>query len=55
MFKAKAAFSGFSVKDLAEAREFYSGVLGLTVDEEEGRGVRLHLPGGGDGVRLSQA
>jgi catechol 2,3-dioxygenase-like lactoylglutathione lyase family enzyme len=47
MFKAKAAFSGFSVGDLVKAREFYSGVLGLQVDEEEGRGVRLHLPGGG--------
>jgi catechol 2,3-dioxygenase-like lactoylglutathione lyase family enzyme len=47
MFEAKAAFSGFSVDDLAKAREFYSGVLGLSVDEEEGQGVRLHLPGGG--------
>jgi catechol 2,3-dioxygenase-like lactoylglutathione lyase family enzyme len=47
MFKAKAAFSGFSVDDLAKAREFYSGVLGLSVEEEEGQGVRLHLPGGG--------
>ena len=47
MFKAKAAFSGFSVDDLSKARKFYSGVLGLSVDDEEGRGVRLHLPGGG--------
>jgi catechol 2,3-dioxygenase-like lactoylglutathione lyase family enzyme len=47
MFEAVAAFSGFSVDDLAKAREFYSGVLGLSVDDEEGRGVRLHLPGGG--------
>jgi catechol 2,3-dioxygenase-like lactoylglutathione lyase family enzyme len=47
MFKAKGAFSGFSVDDLAKAKEFYSGVLGLKVEEEDGRGVRLHLPGGG--------
>jgi catechol 2,3-dioxygenase-like lactoylglutathione lyase family enzyme len=46
MFTAKAAFSGFSVDDLAEAREFYSATLGLHVDEE-GVGLRLHLPGGG--------
>jgi len=29
MFKAKVAFSGFSVDDLAKAREFYTGVLGF--------------------------
>jgi catechol 2,3-dioxygenase-like lactoylglutathione lyase family enzyme len=45
MFKAKAAFSGFSVHDLAKTREFYSEILGLRV-EDEGVGVRLHLPGG---------
>lgn len=44
MFKAKAAFSGFSVDDLAKAKEFYSGILGLKVDDE-GVGIRLHLPG----------
>jgi catechol 2,3-dioxygenase-like lactoylglutathione lyase family enzyme len=46
MFKAKAAFSGFSVDDLAKARGFYAETLGLNVDDE-GVGVRLHLPGGG--------
>jgi catechol 2,3-dioxygenase-like lactoylglutathione lyase family enzyme len=45
MFKAKAAFSGFSVDDLAKAKEFYTETLGLKVDDE-GVGVRLHLPGG---------
>ncbi len=45
MFAPKAAFSGFSVDDLAKAREFYSGVLGLTVDDQ-GMGLNLHLPGG---------
>jgi catechol 2,3-dioxygenase-like lactoylglutathione lyase family enzyme len=47
MIKAKAAFSGFSVDDLAKAKEFYSGTLGLRAEEEAGMGMRLHLPGGG--------
>jgi len=46
MFKAKAAFNGFSVDDLAKARAFYGETLGLQVDNE-GVGLRLHLPGGG--------
>lgn len=46
MFRAKAAFSGFSVNDLARAKEFYAETLGLNVDDE-GVGVSLHLPGGG--------
>jgi catechol 2,3-dioxygenase-like lactoylglutathione lyase family enzyme len=46
MFKARAVFSGFSVDDLAKAKGFYTDTLGLTVDDE-GVGVRLHLPGGG--------
>jgi catechol 2,3-dioxygenase-like lactoylglutathione lyase family enzyme len=46
MFSPKQAFSGFSVDDLAKAKEFYSVTLGLTV-EPDGVGARLHLPGGG--------
>ena len=46
MFKAKAAFSGFSVDDLAKAKKFYTETLRLKVDDEC-VGVRLHLPGGG--------
>jgi catechol 2,3-dioxygenase-like lactoylglutathione lyase family enzyme len=46
MFKAKAAFSGFSVSDLAKAKAFYSDTLGLQV-EPDGVGVRLKLPSGG--------
>ena len=46
MFKPKTAFSGFSVNDLAKAKEFYTQTLGLQV-VEEGVGLRLHLPGGG--------
>lgn len=46
MFKAKKAFSGFSVDNLANAKAFYAETLGLKVDHE-GVGLRLHLPGGG--------
>jgi catechol 2,3-dioxygenase-like lactoylglutathione lyase family enzyme len=46
MFKAKSVFSGFSVNDLAKAKDFYTQTLGLEV-ENDGVGVRLHLPGGG--------
>ena len=46
MFQPKSAFSGFSVNDLAKAKAFYAGTLGLKVDDE-GVGMRLHLPGGG--------
>lgn len=46
MFNPATAFSGFSVNDLAAAKEFYASKLGLTV-ENDGVGARLHLPGGG--------
>ena len=46
MFKAKAAFSGFSVDDLPKAKEFYTKTVGLQVDDE-GVGLRLRLPEGG--------
>jgi catechol 2,3-dioxygenase-like lactoylglutathione lyase family enzyme len=46
MFQPTTAFSGFSVNDLAEAKAFYTQTLGLHVNEEGG-GLRLHLPGGG--------
>jgi len=46
MFKPRAAFSGFSVDDLAIAKAFYSQTLGLDV-KEEGPGLSLQLPGGG--------
>src|SRR5262245_49419026 len=44
---AAPAFGGFAVDDLAAAREFYAGVLGLDVSETNGQ-LRLHLPGGRD-------
>jgi len=46
MFQVKEAFSGFSVNDLVKAKAFYAETLGLKVDDE-GVGMRLHLPGGG--------
>lgn len=45
MFQPKTAFSGFSVNDLAKAKEFYTQTLSLKV-VEEGPGLSLHLPGG---------
>ena len=48
MFQPKASFSGFSVDDLAKAKEFYTETLGLKLDKE-GFGFSLHLPGGGRG------
>lgn len=47
MFTPLAAFSGFSVKDLGEAKKFYSDVLGLKVTEEKNMGLQLQLPQGG--------
>jgi len=46
MLKVKAAFSGFSVDDLAKSTQFYTKTLGLKVDDEA-MGLRLHLPDGG--------
>jgi catechol 2,3-dioxygenase-like lactoylglutathione lyase family enzyme len=46
MFTPTTAFSGFSVDNLAAAKEFYGTTLGLTVDPD-GVGARLHLPDGG--------
>lgn len=46
MFKAKAAFSGFSVNDLDRAKTFYTKTLGLEVKSEE-MGLQLQLPNDG--------
>jgi catechol 2,3-dioxygenase-like lactoylglutathione lyase family enzyme len=40
------AFSGFSSNDIAAAKAFYAGALGLEVEEANGM-LRLHLAGGG--------
>ena len=46
MLKAQAAFSGFSVDDLAKAKEFYTQTLGLKLMDDK-MGLQLSLPGGG--------
>ncbi|MEL7835138.1 VOC family protein [Fodinibius sp. Rm-B-1B1-1] len=46
MFKNNAAFSSFSVDDLAKANKFYSQTLGLKVTKEEMGHLVLHLDGG---------
>jgi catechol 2,3-dioxygenase-like lactoylglutathione lyase family enzyme len=44
MFKDTKAYSGFSVDDIAEARQFYGDTLGLEVSEDHGM-LTLHLAG----------
>lgn len=46
MFKAQAAFSGFSVNDIEKAKQFYTQVLGLELDDDK-MGLQLVLPSGG--------
>ncbi len=40
------AFSGFAVDDLAKAKAFYAGTLGLAIDDKPGMGMNITLPGG---------
>jgi len=46
MLTIRDAFSGFSVDDIAAAREFYGSKLGLQVDDDGGGGLRIALPSG---------
>ncbi len=46
MFQDSKAFSSFSATDLAAARDFYTKVLGLQADEQNGM-LTLQLDGGG--------
>lgn len=46
MFKDVDAFSGFSVNDIPQAKEFYGGTLDLDVAEANGQ-LQLKLGGGG--------
>jgi len=51
MFKDAPAFSGFSVDDIAKAKEFYGQTLGLDVTENTEMGMPLlniHLATGGE-------
>lgn len=45
MFKEAAAFSGFSVDDLEEAKTFYGEILGLEL-VDNGMGLGLNFPNG---------
>jgi catechol 2,3-dioxygenase-like lactoylglutathione lyase family enzyme len=45
MLADSKAFSGFAVDDLAQARDFYEGTLGVRVSEENGL-LTLELAGG---------
>lgn len=57
MFRDTKAFSSFSVDDLARAKEFYAGTLGLRVSDVEGMGglLRLHLADDRDVVVYEKA
>ncbi len=46
MFSTTKAFSGFSVNDLQQAKEFYHGKLGMEVSENDMGILTLHLGGG---------
>ena len=47
MFASTKAFSGFAVKDIAEARTFYGEALGVRTSESDGL-LTLHLAGDRD-------
>jgi predicted enzyme related to lactoylglutathione lyase len=47
MFRDSHAFSGFSTNDLAKAKVFYGGTLGLDTGESEMGTLELRLTGGG--------
>lgn len=44
MLTMNGAFSGFSIDDLAAAKEFYGAKLGLTVTENAMGFLEIHLP-----------
>lgn len=46
MFKNSKAFSGFSVNDLAKAKQFYSETLGLEVKDNPMGLIELHINSG---------
>jgi catechol 2,3-dioxygenase-like lactoylglutathione lyase family enzyme len=46
MVNILSSFSGISVNDLANAKEFYTNTLGLKL-EDDAMGLHIQLPGGG--------
>ncbi|MDT4977430.1 MAG: hypothetical protein QOG98_3188, partial [Pseudonocardiales bacterium] len=47
MFENTKAFSGFSVRDMPQAKQFYGETLGLPVSEQNGM-LTLHIEGDRD-------
>ncbi len=47
MFANTRAFSGFSVDDVKQARDFYAETLGIDTSEDHGM-LQLHIAGGRD-------
>jgi catechol 2,3-dioxygenase-like lactoylglutathione lyase family enzyme len=50
MLTHESAFSGFSVDDIAAARDFYRDTLGVEVDEAGNGLLHLHLAGGHEAI-----
>jgi catechol 2,3-dioxygenase-like lactoylglutathione lyase family enzyme len=50
MLTHDAAFSGFSVDDIAAARDFYRDTLGVDVEELPNGLLQLHLAGGHEAI-----
>ena len=46
MLTPSKTFSSFSVTNIDEAKDFYTNTLGLTVTEDRGMGIQLHLSDG---------
>ncbi|MDZ4746197.1 MAG: VOC family protein [bacterium] len=55
MFKSKGPFSGFAVKDISKAKDFYLNTLGLDVTSEAMGILRIHLANGADIVVYPKA
>lgn len=50
--QVNGAFSGFAVRDIEAAKEFYTQALGLTVFDDRG-GLRFDLPGSAESAPAS--
>src|SRR3981081_4384115 len=50
MLGYRRAFSGFSVDDIAAARDFYRDILGVNLDELDNGLLALHLAGGHEAI-----
>ena len=50
MFEHTKAFSGFSVDDIAAAKQFYGRTLGLRVSDGDNGLLTLHIEGGAETI-----